>query len=250
MQFKLLKLLLGTTTLLFSTFFSQSASAQLYTWSQTDNNPKPMINSNEGVCFLTSIQGKFEGDKERVEVYRQNGQWFLGGNSTQFGVSGQANCVRWNQLLVNPYTVYGPYSLHQNQGKFRYLDGFSEGNGFCFLGGVSGKFHGSGEGVEVVLNSNREWILKVDSNQWGVSASAYCIPTIYNYSNLRSQVTWTQNAPTFYLGSNYASCFLTGMRGKFQGAGERVTVSNNFGEWYLGGASNQFGVAASARCYR
>ena len=254
MDFKLTKLLISATTLLltplFSTLISQSAlAAQVFTWNQ-GNNPTSMISTNTGVCFLTSIQGKFEGSGEKVGVYVQNNQWFLGGTSNQFGVSGAATCVLWNELLVSAYSIYGPYTWAQGQQK-TFLNGFAEGSGFCFLGSVTGKFKGDGEHVEVTLDPySREWVLSGSSQQSGVSATAYCIPTVYNYTYLTSQFTWNQNAPTFDLGSGYASCFLTGMKGKFEGDGESVTISSNLGEWYLGGTSNQFGVSASARCFK
>lgn len=246
------KLSIGAIALLLvplsSTLMSQPSAAQVFTWNQ-GNNPTPMIRTRIGVCFLTSVQGKFEGDKEKVELYIENGQWFLSGSSGQFGVSGEANCVQWNELVGADRAVWGPYTLNQDEG-FRYLDGFTEGDGLCFLGSVSGKFRGGGEQVAVTLNGNREWELGIRSQQTGVSASAYCIPTNLNYTKLTSQFTWVQDGPTFNLGSPYASCFLTGMTGKFQGPGEKVRVYNNFGEWYLDGTSNQFGVSASARCYR
>ncbi len=137
MNFKFTKFFVGTKTLglplLFSTLISQSASAaQVFTWNQ-GNNPTPMIRERSGACFLTSIQGKFEGDKEKVELYKENGQWFLSGSSDQFGISAEATCVQWNELVGTTPAVYGPYTLNQNQGVFRYLDGFNESDSICFL---------------------------------------------------------------------------------------------------------------------
>lgn len=255
MPFTLTKLSIGAIALLLtplsSILTSQSAlAAQVFTWKQGDE-PTLMIRERSGACFLTSIQGKFEGDKEKVELYKQNGQWFLGGSSDQSDVGAEANCVLWNELLVSQYAINGPYNLNQYEGSSRKLDGFNEGDGFCFLGSVSGKFRGGGERVEVALDPySREWVLNINSDQSGVSASAYCIPTVYNYSLLTAQFNWSQYGPTFDLGSGYASCFLTGMTGKFQGAGEKVRVYSDFGEWYLEGTSNQEGVGASARCYK
>lgn len=256
MHFTLRKLSIGAIALLLaplsSTLMSQSALAgQVFEWKQGAPST-PMISARTGVCFLTSIQGKFEGGKERVALSIENGQWFLGGSSDQSGVAGEANCVLWNELLVSGNAIYGPYNWNQyEKTTSRKLDGFNEGDGFCFLGSVSGKFRGGGERVEVTLDpSSREWVLNVNSNQGGVSASAYCIPTVYNYTLLTAQFNWSEYGPDYNLGSGYASCFLTGMTGKFQGGREKVRVYDNFGEWYFEGTSDQEGVGASARCYK
>ena len=260
MHSALKKFSIGATVLLLvllcSTFTSQSAlAAQVFTWNQ-GNNPTSMIRERSGACFLTSIQGKFEGDKEKVEISRQNGQWFLGGSSDQFGVSAEATCVQWNELVGITPAVYGPYILNQdpqNNQAFRYLDSFNESDSICFLGSVSGKFRGGGENVEVTTNpSTREWKLNVDSQQFGVAASAYCIPSDLNFTKLTNRFDWAQDILPVPLGSSVtnAVCFLTRMTGKFQGDAEKVRAYTNSGDWYLGGSSNQSGVRASARCFK
>jgi hypothetical protein len=44
------------------------------------------------------------------------------------------------------------------------------------------------------------------------------------------------------------ACFLTRMKGGFEGYNERVDLSNYSGPWYWGGYSAHSGVGASARC--
>ena len=257
MQFKFLKLLLVTTTL-FCSVFSQSALArQEFTWNQDagDTDPTPMYGQDQGVCFLTAVQGKFEGDGESLNVYLQNRQWFLGGQSGTFGVGGKATCLAWNEIVGSYPSIYGPYTWHQRQGSSRtFLGNFDEGNGVCFLSGVSGKFAGSGEHVEITFESysRRNWMLGGDSGKRDVSATAYCIPTSYNYTKLTDPYNWNQYKSPVYLGSGYAGCFLTGFVGNFQGSKERVALRDNYDQWYLegnsGGGKNNIG--ASARCYR
>ena len=271
MRFKLTKLLLGTTTLwftsLFSTFVSHSAlAAQVYTWAQ-GQSPTPMIKSDEGVCFLTAVQGKFEGSRERVGVYLENSQWFLGGDSAQVDVAGAANCAYWDELHSPlpdaPFrAIYGPYKWSQGE-QTTVMSNMDSRYTLCFLSEVSGKFEGGGEHVEVIDRSGT-WQLTGGSKQSGVSAAAYCIPTQYYNTygpSLTREFTWDQNTPRVPLGSRtptgygYSSCFLTRIKGKFEGWGERVNVfsdgSSGFvpAEWYLDGTSYQFDVGASARCY-
>lgn len=253
MRFKLTKLLLGTTlgfTPLFSTLSSQSAlAADVYNWYQ-GQNPNYMMNLSQGVCFLTSVQGKFEGGGERVRVYQNNNQWVLDGTSDQEGVGGTATCVPWAQL-VSVGVVSGPYKWSQGQPRTR-MDNF--GNSFCFLSEVSGKFRGGGEHIEITLDPySRDWLLGGDSQQQGVNAAAYCVGTGYNYSRLTAEFTLAQGSITTVnldLGGPYSSCFLTGIKGKFRGDGERVSVYSNLGEWYLQVTSDQFDVSGSTRCYK
>ncbi|MFH1209192.1 MAG: hypothetical protein V1663_00165 [archaeon] len=67
-----------------------------YTWTQGDA-AVVMINANQGVCFLTSVSGKFEGGGETVKVYIDTtstpNRWFLSGSSNQQGVSAKARCL-------------------------------------------------------------------------------------------------------------------------------------------------------------
>ncbi|MBN4005046.1 hypothetical protein [Nostoc sp. LPT] len=256
---------LGFVVLISSGVFSPSSAmaGESFEWNQDfDRNPKPMINARKGVCFLKTIQGKFEGGREKIEINIKNGQWFLNGDSDQSGggVRGEAYCVQWTDLVGASGAVFGPYNLSQNDDETEAsinLNGFNEGDGVCFLGSISGKFRGGAEKVQVTLDPySREWILKINSKQigGGVSASAYCIPTAYNYTKLTNETTLLQpldkGESTVDLGSNYAACFLIGIAGKFQGGKENVNVYDNFGEWFLKVSSDQFGVSGSTRCYR
>lgn len=257
MRFKVRKFSLFTATgfvLLLNTVCSAPASAlEEFNWNQSEA-PKPMLTSNEGVCFLTAVQGKFQGTGEQVRVYLENNQWFIHGNSAQSGVGGTANCVRWNEIPTNSVrAITGPYDWSRGQPKTR-MGAYYQS--FCFLSAVSGRFEGDKEYVEIT-RENDEWKLSGGSDQkGGLTASAYCVGTPYNDFYLTNQFTLNQSpnpAPnpstiTFDIGTNFAACFLTRIQGKFQGEKERVSVSNNLGLWSLKVSSNQFGVSVSSRC--
>lgn len=254
MQFKVTRFFLLVTpvklTLLLSMVFSPPASAlQEYNWSQ-GNSRVPMFNASDGVCFLTAVQGKFEGTGEQVRVYLENNQWFLHGNSTQFGVGGTANCVGWNEIPTNSVrAISGPYTWTKGQREPKTRMG-TYYSSFCFLSTVSGKFRGDKEYVQITREAD-QWWLSGGSDQNGLTASAYCVGTPFNDFYLTNQVTLNQSSnPTTTLdfGTNYAACFLTRMQGKFQGNGERVSVYNNLGQWSLQVNSRQFGVSVSTRC--
>ena len=64
-----------------------------FSWDQNENSGKiQMISISEGLCFLTSIRGHFEGEQEWLSITRENGFWYLSGNSWQEGVKGEATC--------------------------------------------------------------------------------------------------------------------------------------------------------------
>lgn len=73
-------------------------------------------------------------------------------------------------------------------------------------------------------------------------------------SSISPKFNWAQgNIAEFMGNSNQWSCFLTRMKGNFQGWGEmifaEVSGSPGGGHWYLGGNSFQQGVEASGRCW-
>lgn len=65
-------------------------------------------------------------------------------------------------------------------------------------------------------------------------------------------VTWSQGEPPIQLiKQNEGFCFLTGVTGHFQGAGESVRVwIDKDGYWYLGGASQQQGISGQCAVMR
>ncbi len=59
--------------------------------------------------------------------------------------------------------------------------------------------------------------------------------------------TWQQGAgPTLLASSANYLCWLTRVTGRFDGGGESVQVYQSGGYWYLGGSSEQVGVAGAA----
>lgn len=56
---------------------------------------KQLISVDEGICFITGIQGKFEGNAEHVWIEPVLGHWFLRGTSRQPWVEVSARCWRF-----------------------------------------------------------------------------------------------------------------------------------------------------------
>ena len=78
---------------------SLHARIQEYTWAPGDK-PIKMIARQDGFCFLSSIEGGFQGGVEGgykggewVRVYLNNGFWYLDGGSLQRSLKGKAISV-------------------------------------------------------------------------------------------------------------------------------------------------------------
>lgn len=232
------------------TFCCQPAMAlQEYNWSQGQGTV-PLIRLDEGVCFLASVEGSFKGGGETVYVKHENGQWLLGGNSNQGGVAASAYCATWSELGGFSNVFYNPITWNQGQGPIPLL---STGSGVCYLSRMSGKFEGGGERIKVE-NYYSFWQLGGNSNQGGVSGSAYCIYS----SNLAGLITPQYNLATdprkkFSSDStnlgNYKICFLTEISGKFNGSGEKVSLTKLPSGWSLQAKTAILGgVSVGARC--
>lgn len=50
---------------------------------------------HEGICWLSRVQGKFEGVDEHLRVIQHDGRWILAGSSKQPGVHTAAYCWRF-----------------------------------------------------------------------------------------------------------------------------------------------------------
>jgi hypothetical protein len=61
---------------------------------------------------------------------------------------------------------------------------------------------------------------------------------------------WSQDnaSPTQMIRSSEGICLLRSVQGRFRGHGEKITITNRAGYWWLEGESHQTGVAATATC--
>ena len=66
-----------------------------YIWGQ-GQRPVRMAPTSHAVCFLTGVQGQFEGGGEWVRVYASGGYWYLGGGSAQRDVQARAICIGYS----------------------------------------------------------------------------------------------------------------------------------------------------------
>jgi hypothetical protein len=127
---------------------------------------------------------------------------------------------------------------------------------FCYLTGVTGRFRGTGESVNVLVSdSDNHWYLGGTSQQNGVAATAACLnegflrpepggvnnftawwdlyaiprPIPYNCNPYGCPVLGGFNATDAWQGD--AALMITGIVGEFNGLGEMVTAGQANGPW-------------------
>jgi hypothetical protein len=242
-----------------------------WAWSQ-GQAPVDMGTASNQFCFLTHIQGHFQGGGEMVRVFEENGRVKLGGTSAQTGVAARARCLPLSSNRA--LTVHAERSWSQGQAK-RLLatdDGFTA----CVLTRVRGHFEGEGEAVEIT-RENGEWRLGGRSQQTGVAASARCISSVFIAAGTpKVENSCHEETCTFFyckharcdgrvkvLGSFIApaelwgpgqlvACGLGSMSGKFKGGAERVRVFVHAedGQWELEAYGHQESwFRSSAYCF-
>lgn len=237
----------STFTLLLIVIGSAQAMQNLYAyrWYQGDQSV-PMVPIGNSACFLTTMQGKFQGSGEVIRIIQRDGFWFLEGESGQEGVAARARCITGYK---QPIEVLGEFEWKQEvEYPTKMVPTYKTA---CFLTAIQGKFQGSGEAVKIFPHGGYWW-LTGESGQKGVGAKAICISSqeIWDVSN---EYEWHQDQGKEHVVDLESSpCFLTKVSGKFMGGGELVTIdySSIYSRFTLGGKSGQKSVQAGARCIR
>ncbi|CAM4281860.1 hypothetical protein [Pseudoalteromonas byunsanensis] len=232
---------LGLLAVIGATTLSGVANASSYQYSEfhwkQGENQVSLGSSRDRVCFLSGVQGHFEGWGESVYVGKSGASYYLGGKSNQDAVEARATCV------VNPkgdkYTQFDTWEQGQSD---LYL---GDRHNVCFLTAMAGKFEGWKEVIEV-KNTSYGVYLGGSSDQHSVKAGAACLS---RYNPSLKSYTWKQGESAKILApSANTVCYLTKVSGKFEGSGEWVRLSQNNGYWMLNGASQQRDVTATATC--
>jgi hypothetical protein len=218
-----------------------------FTW-DTGQPPTPMGRADHRVCFLTGMRGAFQDPADEIhatlDAATQN--WFLTGKTGSGAdpVHAQARCVD-----------VASYSAEQTwtQGDPPLRLAAASNSRACFLTRIAGHFEGAGEQVQVVdiAQGIGSITLTGFSGEAGVSASARCVDELRMAGFNQN---WSQGNPTIQLElvSQFPACFLQGITGRFEGAGEQVNISAAIApdglRWVIGGSSQQQGVEGFVQC--
>ena len=74
---------------------------QTFKWAKGDK-PIKMIREREGFCFLSAVGGSFAGGGERVEIFVDDGWWWMKGTCLQPSLWARATCIRYGTLAPRP----------------------------------------------------------------------------------------------------------------------------------------------------
>jgi hypothetical protein len=53
------------------------------------------------MCFLTGMEGDYQGAGENIHIENDDNYWVLNGSSAQNSVTGWATCVDWSDFAGN-----------------------------------------------------------------------------------------------------------------------------------------------------
>lgn len=90
-------------------------------------------------CFLTKMQGKFEGNSESIRIVPAYASWWLGGSSDEHGVEASAVCVPTGMSTTHEFVRSLSRGFTQMDNK----------DSSCFLTMVSGDFDGWEDAVSI-----------------------------------------------------------------------------------------------------
>ena len=196
-----------------------------FSWSQ-GQSAKLLGSAADRVCYLTYVAGDFDGSTEWVGITISLGKWWLTGGSARSGVNAKARCI--------PVSSYGAeVSLAQfHSHDQKYLNGYS--CGFTRLGG---RFNSSQDQVRILPDgSPAQWPRILYVSSWGgyVEGRVRCITSPVQ---ITSPVGWFGSGTLVTLASTASpwTCFLTGMRGPFEGSGDWIFAFKGTSVWYLWG---------------
>lgn len=221
-------------------------------------------NSALSFCYLTSVSGNLlprTGDSfeigRGVGLGVRDGMWHLNAS----GASARARCAQWNDFKYGGTgkLVSSPDGWASSSATpARKLWGKTS---LCFMSGAGQGYDGGAQRMSVTPGVEG-WSLKTTGTTVDVgfflfasrdlvwaSGDAMCIDTQRSSPWRITSHAWSQGNPqTWMMPASEGVCMLTGIGGKFAGAGERVEIVEDSGFWVLRGHSMQHGVQATAQC--
>lgn len=133
---------------------SMNSLSPEYIWNQGDA-PQSIGRPGESFCYLTKIQGHFEGNGEAVRIQDAGGSLVLTGSSMQLGVGGAARCIAVSSRFVFDTSALrlGASALQEGNQIGHFYETRSKliysSRGTCAVTSFGGRFKGGGEFVEI-----------------------------------------------------------------------------------------------------
>lgn len=214
------------------------ANSSVAYWNQGDAPKLLSTDTQNTVCFLAEMTGKFRGFGESIKTVRvttpnashPSAGWYLEGGSGQVGIQTRARCIatpfaNWSWEVSWPSPTGGNVQIGVKRA--------------CFLTRIEGDFQGGAEFLQLVRTpvsgtSNFTWSFNGGYHSTGVRGGAICLDASTNMAPMEvggntiqtlafnvppdSNVLPTQNV------NGGPACFLTHVQGKFSGGGETIVV--------------------------
>jgi hypothetical protein len=243
---------------------SHASPATPYVWDQGDG-PTVMMSAEEGMCFLTGMEGDYQGTGENVRIENDTGYFVLNGTSQQNSVKAWAACVRWSEFPDLPNSswtqsstssscvagVSAPWPFASSPNVTFPSDiVLASGYDFCFLSQIGGG-----------LDSNTSASTYYDGTNWHLAASEGQPSATMNVAGRcmglgASHPLWTTpvatwrvgDAPISLLPDSEGICAITSVHGAFRGDGEIAQIIDQDGAWVLWGTSQQANTSVGVQC--
>ena len=228
-----------------------------------------MMNIQQGFCFFTHIQGQFEGGGEGGQLWvGSDGNWRMKVWAQQPGIGFRARCVTWDSFpnsANHTYTVAPRWDY--SYGSFNTpVWGIDS---ICLLDLLSGQYSETYQSAGTTTSSqsfsggpvSARWLNQGNGNFNGtlVESGTFCAnfghaahlvmaPPGYG-ANYDFLVTGGDFDDVAMLGVGAGICWLNGIQGRFDGAGEQATVYvGGDHNWHLQQLSQQSYTASMAAC--
>lgn len=205
---------------------------------------QPFGDAEGDICALSRISGGFFGQSESITVSRDGGVWLLS-TSTNYGqerskrIRAGMRCVPRSAFFNNNATNQGwhiqPYSLQVNGTAAD--TPVSPTKYASMVTGLTGEMAGRGESVW--LNQEHSpYSLTVGSVPGYLKGTAlsFGLEDIGGGTKevtVEAEVDSNAKTTKFLAPVDEAFCFLTHVRGEFDGAGETVAIEDKSGNWHL-----------------
>jgi hypothetical protein len=230
-------------------------------------NDKVLDDTDDSICVLSQVGGKFAGTSESVELNTAASgsgggpAWYLSASSNHTAANtntyGRAICVPKTQFTNGGSNTWSA----ESDGDDTYSPPGSANIGITAdfstavsLNGVSGHYNGGGEWAKIYHNVNQtpdEWwfkgstntsTMKTDWTEWGIDSPAGGTVSFQSPAEGEDTARST-DADAFSNGekalllddSDNSICYLIKFQGRFDGRGEwiRIDEGQNSGSWYL-----------------
>jgi hypothetical protein len=225
------------------------------------------------VRVLTKVQGNFSGGGEKISL-SEGGRWLLRGWSRQSGVAGETYCFPKSSFQVRPggqvwhspqFYAWAHYKQEGPDWPFPQLcadrdqDGWL-GDAATMLSGVAGDLSGGGEWVHAIQapKPNEYSSVRAHSCRGYIEARGHSFfagvphsshrPNVYK-GELTVSTTGGRKSITLAAWS-VSMCYLTLIRGDFDGGGESIRIYKDATFWHLEvkAGTDRF-IEGGARCF-